>query len=388
MRRSPGWFREALNSGELARAAQGASSWNEVARRLGVSSDALLGAKVRAINAGAFVPTLGELQRSSPEREAADAESPKRPERDGANPHIGSSLESFMAEQDGTQIGDVDTQGGYRGADKVIDGATKGEKWPSVAAFDAGQYNEPDDAVRSSSRPRSGPRILLLDIETAPATAYVWKLFDENIGLDQLIAPSRMLCWAAKWYRGGWHVADERGDRRDMLASLHSLLSEADAVATYNGDRFDLPKINGEFLAAGLRPVPPIPSIDLYKTAKRFGYQSNKLMFVARHLGIGSKIATGGFKLWADVMSGDEKAWAKMLRYNKQDVALLERLYTKLRPYIKTHPALYTRAHNQRCQVCGASKLQRRGSRRTRAFVIERLHCQGCGAWSDGQRSR
>jgi hypothetical protein len=97
MRRSPGWLREALNSGELARAAQGASSWNEVARRLGVSNDALLGAKVRAINAGAFVPTLGELQRSSPERDDAGRAGQTVTERDG-----------------GTQIGDCDTQVGYR----------------------------------------------------------------------------------------------------------------------------------------------------------------------------------------------------------------------------------------------------------------------------------
>lgn len=226
----------------------------------------------------------------------------------------------------------------------------------------------------------------MLDIETAPATAYVWRLFDENIGIDQLIAPSRMLCWAAKWYRGGWRSADERGDRRAMLEILHELLSEADAVVTYNGDRFDLPKINGEFVAAGLDPVPPIPSIDLYRTAKQLGYQSNKLLFVSKHLGIGEKVDTGGFKLWADVMAGDQRAWTKMLRYNKQDVALLERLYTKLRPYIKTHPMLHTR--RECCPACGSAKVQRRGNRRTRAFAIERLNCQGCGSWFDGRRHK
>jgi len=229
------------------------------------------------------------------------------------------------------------------------------------------------------------PKILLLDIETAPGVAYIWNLFDSMIPLERLIAPSRMLCWAAKWYRGGWSAADERGGREGLLQPLHELLSEADAVVTYNGDKFDLPKINGEFVAAGLAPVPPVPSIDLYKTAKKLGYQSNKLLFVSNHLGIGSKVDTGGFKLWRDVMAGDEKAWAKMLRYNKQDVALLEKLYTKLRPYIKTHPTLHAR---EKCLVCGSSRVQRRGHRRTRAFMIERLHCQGCGAWFDGSRMK
>lgn len=229
------------------------------------------------------------------------------------------------------------------------------------------------------------PKILLLDIETAPGTAYVWSLFDTHIPLERLITPSRILCWAAKWYKGGWARGDERDGRRDMLQPLHELLSEADAVVTYNGDHFDLPKINGEFMAAGMAPVPPVPSIDLFTTVKRFGYQSGKLLFVARHLGIGQKVETGGFKLWADVMAGDEKAWRKMIRYNTQDVALLETLYTKLRPYIKTHPALHPRS---KCPACGSASAQRRGHRRTRTSLIERLNCNGCGHWFDGSRSR
>ena len=44
------------------------------------------------------------------------------------------------------------------------------------------------------------PKILLLDIETAPSIAYVWRLFDENISVDQIISPTRMICWASKWY--------------------------------------------------------------------------------------------------------------------------------------------------------------------------------------------
>lgn len=233
---------------------------------------------------------------------------------------------------------------------------------------------------------KAAPRILLLDIETAPATAYVWKLFDENISLDQLISPSRILCWAAKWFRGPMHTADERGNRKGMLKALHVLLSEADAVVTYNGDRFDIPKVNGEFLLAGLSPVQPTPSIDLYRTTKQLGYQSNKLMFVSKHLGIGQKVETHGFKLWRDVVEGDAKAWDKMIRYNRQDVVLLERLYKKVLPYIKTHPSLYV-GHGV-CPACGHKKLHRRGARQTRVFEIDRLHCPSCNSWSSGDRRR
>ena len=43
-------------------------------------------------------------------------------------------------------------------------------------------------------------RILLLDIETSPMSAYVWGLFDQNIGLNQMIDTSKVLCYTAKWY--------------------------------------------------------------------------------------------------------------------------------------------------------------------------------------------
>lgn len=230
------------------------------------------------------------------------------------------------------------------------------------------------------------PKILHVDIETAPATAYVWKLYDENISLEQLLTPGRMICWAAKWHRGAMHAADERGGTKQMLKPLHALLTEADAVVTFNGDKFDLPKVNGEFLAAGMPPVQPTPSIDLRRTTKHLGYISGKLQFLSGHLKIGQKVDTGGFKLWRDVMEGDPKAWDKMVRYNKHDVVLLERLYTTILPYIKNHPAIY-RGHGT-CRACGSKKLHSRGERFTKAFAIERLHCPRCNSWSDGARRK
>jgi hypothetical protein len=67
-------------------------------------------------------------------------------------------------------------------------------------------------------------------------------------------------------------------------------------------------------------------------------------------------------------------------------VVLLERLYKRILPYIKTHPALY-QGHGT-CKTCGSKKLHRRGERTTKAFAIERLHCTGCNAWSDGARRK
>jgi hypothetical protein len=232
------------------------------------------------------------------------------------------------------------------------------------------------------------PKILLLDIETRPTLAYVWRLYDENVAVEQIVEPTRMICWAAKWAGESEVVfAAEWGGRARMVRTLHSLISKADAVITYNGDKFDLPKINGEFLLAGLPPAPPIPSIDLYKTVKRLGFASGKLAFVAPLLKIGEKVKHAGFRLWREVMDGLPAARAEMERYNKQDTRLLDKLYRTLRPYIKSHPYLGTGIAPE-CPACGSKKVQKRGVRRTKSFFVERLHCQDCGSWSDGVRTK
>lgn len=232
------------------------------------------------------------------------------------------------------------------------------------------------------------PKILILDIETKPALAYVWKLFDETIGLDQLVEPSRIICWAAKWHgKPEVFFRDDRSGSYSMLEPLHRLLNEADAVVTFHGDKFDLPKIMGEFLEVGLPPPPPITSIDLRKTVKKLGLQSNKLAFVVEFFKIGKKIKTD-FTLWLGVMKGDLKSWAKMRRYNIRDVRETDKTYRKLRPYIVNHPFLGTGTGANRCSKCGSYSVQSRGTRRTKTMAIDRLYCKKCTGWTDGARRR
>lgn len=231
------------------------------------------------------------------------------------------------------------------------------------------------------------PRVLLLDIETAPAIAYVWKLFDENISIEQLIQPGRIICWGAKWLgERKVHYADERSGVKPMFRGIHALMSGADALVTFNGSNFDLPKLDGAFVEHGLGPVPPVAHIDLYQTVKKLGYQSGKLAFVAPLLKIGQKVKHEGFSLWRSCLDGDRKAWARMEKYNKQDVRLLDPLYQRLRPYIRNHP--YLSAITGLCPACQSNNANARGFRRTKALMIQRLRCNDCGVWYDGNRQR
>ena len=236
----------------------------------------------------------------------------------------------------------------------------------------------------------SNPKILVLDIETKPAQAFVWRFWKENIGVDQVIKPGGVICFGAKWFGEPemFFFSDWQHGHQAMVEAAHALISEADAVVTYNGERFDLPKLTGEFLLCGLPPVPPITSIDALKTIKwKFGFDMNRLAFIAPLLNVGEKMKHEGFELWVKVMDGDPRAQKRMERYCVRDVRITDRLYRKIRPFIMNHPHLGN-VGSAECGACGSSHVQSRGYRRTKSFRIQRLHCQTCGSWQDGKRQK
>lgn len=231
------------------------------------------------------------------------------------------------------------------------------------------------------------PKILAVDIETMAGKAYFWNMYDENFSIDQIIEPSRIICLAFKWI-GKSEVTfySEWGDGRPaMLTGIHQALSECDAVVTFNGDKFDLPRLNGEFIKVGLPPIPPLTSIDLRKTTKKLGLQSGKLDYVVQYYEIGKKIEHEGFPLWRKVDEGDEKARAKMMSYNKHDTKLTASLYLFLKPYMTNHPYIHD---SGTCSGCGGDDFQHRGHRYTKTMKIERLLCNECGTWNSGRRTK
>ncbi|KKK58739.1 hypothetical protein LCGC14_3041410, partial [marine sediment metagenome] len=182
-----------------------------------------------------------------------------------------------------------------------------------------------------------GPRILLLDIETAPHRVYAWGLWGQDIYIDQIEAPGYTLCWAAKWLgsKQMMFASVQSPGRKKMLRNIYSLITEADIVVHYNGTKFDMPTLNKEFVIEGWPPPSSYKQIDLLLTARRqFRLASNKLDWVARSLGLGQKMKHKGMELWRNCMAGDPASWRTMERYNKRDVVLLEKVYLALRPWV------------------------------------------------------
>lgn len=239
-------------------------------------------------------------------------------------------------------------------------------------------------------------RLLYIDIETTPNLAHVWGMWKQNVGLPQLLEASEVLCFAAKWHGELTRFfAPDGADamaRGRMIREAHALLDAADVVVHYNGERFDVPHLNREFLLAGLTPPSPYKQVDLLKAVKKtFRFPSNKLAYVSKVLGLEGKVGHEGHELWVKCMAGDPEAWETMRRYNVQDVDLLEDLYGKLRPWIPGHPnvALYDEANDEalRCPACGSDDVIRSGYAYTQVTRFQRFRCKACDKWfRDGRR--
>ena len=234
----------------------------------------------------------------------------------------------------------------------------------------------------------SNIKILDIDIETAPNTAHVWGLFKQNIGINQLLDTGRVMCFAAKWvgqkskpiFHSEFHDGHE-----ETIKAAHALIAQADAVLTFNGERFDLPTLNKEFIKYKLLPPAPYHSIDLLKVAKRrFRFASNKMDHLAAELGLRRKVENRGHQLWIDCMNGNKKAWSEMRTYNVGDVLTLEAMYHAMLPWIDTHPnaGLYVdHAQTPVCTNCGSVDVYSRGIQRNKTHAYQRYQCNDCGVW-------
>lgn len=241
--------------------------------------------------------------------------------------------------------------------------------------------------------PTPQPRILLYDLETALETAAVFSLrYNDYIDHTALLSERYIICASWKWLGesrvhsvsildDGKRFRKDPHDDQHVVQALHAVLSSADVIVAHNGDSFDLKYAQTRMLAHDLPPLPPIPSVDTLKVARdKFLFNSNRLDYLGRYLKVGKKIETEK-GLWLKALAGDATAIRKMVRYNQQDVILLEQVYEKLTPYITTglhRPVTST----EQCPRCGSKDVQRRGLHRTQTQTYQRWQCQGeCRGW-------
>lgn len=236
-------------------------------------------------------------------------------------------------------------------------------------------------------------RILLYDIETSPIISYNWGIWEQNA--IEVIDDFQILTVAWKWLdEKRVHVVgqdDLKGYKPgvnndlEVVKALHKLFDEADVVVAHNGDQFDQKVSQARMMVHGMNPPAPYKQIDTKKVAKKYGrFTSNKLDDLGKGIGLGQKLDTGGFKIWKGCLAGEKKSWAKMKKYNKQDVVLLEQLYLHLRPWISNHPSVaLANGLAEACPKCGKGPMRPHKKRKLANTTWKmQYQCENCGGYS------
>jgi hypothetical protein len=235
----------------------------------------------------------------------------------------------------------------------------------------------------------SNSKILLLDIETAPLEAYIWRLWKQVVRPEAITSDWFMLTWAAKWL-GEEYIYSRRLSSREaideddgrIVSDLWEFMDEADIVIAHNASFFDIPRINSRFLINKLSPPSSYKQIDTLVVAKRgFSFSGNSLDDLARIFKLEGKSKTA-FSLWIGCKKGEDSSLKEMEDYNREDVRLLEEVYLKMRPYIKGHPNLdlYIDSENPVCPSCGEDSLIELDNKffYTQAVKYKLYRCASC----------
>lgn len=257
---------------------------------------------------------------------------------------------------------------------------------------DIGGYTTAKDTLFPKVHQRQiKPKILVYDIETSPIEAYVWSIWNVNVGLNQIIKDWSILSWSAKWvgapedeifYMDTRNKKDPRDDK-EVVQGLRDMLDEADIVLTQNGKKFDQKKLNTRCLVHGIKPPSSYRHIDTRQIAKKtFSFTSNKLAYMTDLLcDKNKKYSHGKFPgqdLWTECLKGNKEAWEEMEKYNKIDILSLEELYLKMAPWDNSINFGVYGLEDAKCK-CGNDKFEFSGYHYTNSGKYEKYRCTECG---------
>lgn len=178
---------------------------------------------------------------------------------------------------------------------------------------------------------------LFFDLEVSPNIVLSWRVgWEISLSPEDIIQERAIICVCWKWeHEKTVHSLQwKKGDDKALLAKFAKVINSADEVLTQNGDSFDIKWLRTRCIYHGIPVSPKFNSIDTLKMARSgFKFNSNKLDYMGKFLGLGQKTHTG-YQLWKDItLNNSPLAMKTMVRYCKNDVLLLERVYNKLQPF-------------------------------------------------------
>jgi uncharacterized protein YprB with RNaseH-like and TPR domain len=230
---------------------------------------------------------------------------------------------------------------------------------------------------------------LFFDIETSPNIGLFFTAgYKLNIGYESIIKERAIICICYKWedskeiHSLNW---DENQCDKAMLKAFVEVADSATELVGHNGDKFDLAWIRTRCLYHGLEMFPKYTTIDTLKISRsKFKFNSNKLDYISKFLHIGKKIKTD-YSLWKKILlESDPVAMAKMIKYCKNDVVILEKVYKKLSSHLfnNTHYGVIFGTDRKSCPECGSDDTIKWGTTVTLSGLRkQKIKCRTCNKY-------
>jgi hypothetical protein len=250
-------------------------------------------------------------------------------------------------------------------------------------------------AVKIEPKLKNGPKILLLDYETAGELVLTFARFKQTFGNSSVIRKGgNILCAAYKWVgESEIHsiaaTPEEciEGDDSRIVAKMWELYEQADAICAHNSQGFDHKVLRGRVAINGFPDLPTVKVLDtLVQAKKAFRLPSNSLETIAIYFGLETKMQHSGKDLWVRVQSGDGSAMQdEMLPYCIQDVNVLSQVFDKIRSFgnlgSNFNAGLYYEDGQKHCRSCGSTDVSPTGRDvHTAVTTWSEYRCGSCGA--------
>lgn len=229
-------------------------------------------------------------------------------------------------------------------------------------------------------------RRLFWDIETSPNIVLSWRVgYKINLDADNILKERKIICIGWKW-EGENKVTvihwDENQDDKKILERFLKVANEADELIYQNGDQFDLPWFRTRCIFHGFQCMPDYKTCDTLQWARRnFYFNSNKLDYIAKYLGLGEKIHTN-YGLWKQiVLHKCTKSMNLMTAYCAKDVILLEKVWGRLHLFAKpkTHAGVTMGKEKYTCAHCGSEDVSKSKTKITAQGTVQhQMQCKKC----------
>lgn len=242
---------------------------------------------------------------------------------------------------------------------------------------------------------------LFYDIETGYYKTSVFAPWKQFIRPESLEGEKKIICICYKWQgEDTIHTLkwDSKQDDKALVEKFIKIIAKADEIVAHNGDRFDIKELRTRALMNGTMMFPKYRSIDtLQKSRKFFRFPSNSLKYLGIKLNVSRKLDHVGFDLWRRCQEGwsnddesinlspkkkiKEDALQEMVEYCKQDVVVLEDLFTVIMPWIdhNTNYSVLNGGSKWGCPECASENVQLSHTDTTPMGYIKRhMKCSSC----------